>query len=1258
MVHRLYVEKKQGYDVEAQSLFSYVKESLKIEGLENIRVINRYDIDGINDKTYEKAKFSIFAEPAIDVIYEEKLPSNVSSAIFFAVEYLPGQYDQREDSAEVAISLMKPRARAEVAFARVIVIEGDVTEEDVERIKHLIVNPVDSRLADLEKPESVSMEMDKPEEVRPIDSFNRMDREQLLEFRKENEFAMSEDDMLFVADYFHNEEQRNPTPTELKVIDTYWSDHCRHTTFNTVLSDVEFEDSYYGGIVQSSFDRYLKIREEVYGEEADPKKGRPVTLMDMAVIGAKYLKKQGKAQAVDESEEINACSIKVKATIDGEEKDWIVMFKNETHNHPTEIEPFGGAATCLGGAIRDPLSGRAYVYQAMRVTGAADPRTPLSETLEGKLPQEKIVREAAAGYSSYGNQIGTPAGHVDEIYHENFVAKRMELGAVVAAAPAENIDRRRPNPGDVVILVGGRTGRDGCGGATGSSKEHTAESINECGAEVQKGNAPLERNIQRLFRRPEVAKLIKRCNDFGAGGVSVAVGELADSLDINLDAVPKKYDGLDGTELAISESQERMAVVVEAKHFDEFIKYADEENLEAMLIAKVTDTGRMVMNWKGRPILDLSRKFLDTNGVQQKTEVQVKTSEPTNSKLCVPSSSIKETKELEQLLDSLCCAGKKGLIDRFDSTVGAATVLMPLGGRHQDTPSIGMAAKLPLIDGETDTATLMAFGFDPELAVNSPYHGAQLSVVDSITKLVAMGGRRKDVYLSFQEYFEKLTDKSSWGKPMAALLGALDTQIGLEAAAIGGKDSMSGSFEDIDVPPSLISFAICPADANRVVSNELKAGGNQLLLLKTQLDDTCSTNFQAQRVLLDRLEELIGEKKILSTMTVGKGGAFMALVKMAIGNRLGFEVAGLEPSEWAMADYGSVIVEVAPDFDANKELGGVECIFLGETKEDGKVSVNGELEFDIAEAAERYAATLESIYPTKLDGDDEKVEKIEYKARNTAQPAKTAEKPKVIIPVFPGTNSEVDCARAFAKAGADSEIFILRNRTGWELERSIDKLAKKIKKANILMLPSGSAGGDEPDGAAKFITAVFRHAKLRAAVEELIDHRDGLILGVGNGFQALIKLGLLPFGEFTEQTEKSPTLTYNLIGRHMSTMSRTRVASVKSPWLKNVDVDDVFILPVSHNEGRFVCEPKLLNKLISDGQIAGQYVDLDGNPTMEFPFNPNGSTMAVESLTSPDGRIIGMMKHPERIGDNLYKNIVGNMDMKLFESAVSYFQGE
>lgn len=1259
MVRRLYVEKKQGYDVEAQSLFSDVKESLKLDGLDNIRIINRYDIDGIDEETYEKARFTIFAEPAVDLIYEEELASDVSSANFFAVEYLPGQYDQRADSAEVNISLMNPKARPAVAFARVIVAEGDISKEDLEKLKAFIINPVDSRLAALAKPESVELKVDKPEDVRPIDNFDRMDKEQLMDFRQEIGFAMSEEDMLFVADYFNNKEQRNPTPTELKVIDTYWSDHCRHTSFNTALTDLEFEDSYYGRIVQDSFEKYLKIREEVYGDQAASHQDRPVTLMDMAVIGAKYLKKQGLAQAIDESEEINACSIKVKAKIDGEEKDWLVMFKNETHNHPTEIEPFGGAGTCLGGAIRDPLSGRAYVYQAMRVTGGADPRTPLEETMQGKLPQIKIARQAAEGYSSYGNQIGLPAGHIDELYHENFVAKRMEVGAVVAGAPAENVDRRRPQPGDVVILVGGRTGRDGCGGATGSSKEQTVESINECGAEVQKGNPLLERNIQRLFRRPEVAKLIKRCNDFGAGGVSVAVGELADSLDINLDAVPKKYEGLDGTELAISESQERMAVVVGADHFDEFIEYADQENLEAMLVARVTDTGRMVMNWKGRPILDLSREFLDSNGVQQKTEVLVESPEEHRSKLCLASQDINETKDLMKLVDSLCCAGKKGLIDRFDSTVGAGTVLMPLGGRYQETPSIGMAAKLPVLDGETETATLMAYGFDPELAMNSPYHGAQLSVVDSITKLVAMGGSRKNTYLSFQEYFEKMTDRSSWGKPLAALLGALEAQIGLEAPAIGGKDSMSGSFEGINVPPSLLSFAICPVDADKVVSSELKAGGNHLLLLKTRLDESCSTNFEYQRIMLDKLEELIADKKILSTMTVGKGGAFMALVKMAMGNRLGFEVSGLKASEWALADYGSLVLEVAPDFDANEELAGLNCIYLGQTKEDGRVKVNGQLEFDIKEAAKRNAGVLEKVYPSKSAASKEdQVDKLVFEARNTAHPAELLERPRVIIPVLPGTNGEDDAAFAFKKAGADPQLFILRNRTGWELERSLGNLADEIKKSNILLLPGGAAGGDEPDGAAKFITAVFRHPKIQAAVEELIDNRDGLIMGIGNGFQALIKLGLLPFGEFIEQSADSPTLTHNKIGRHMSTMVRTRVASVKSPWMKKVNVGDIFILPISHKEGRFVCKPELMDKLIKEGQIAGQYVDLEGKPSMEFPYNPNGSYMAVESLTSPDGRIIGVMGHSDRIGDQLYKNIDGEMDMQLFESAVAYFRGE
>lgn len=1257
MVRRLYVEKKPGFDVEAKGLLSDIRESLGLETLEAVRIINRYDIQGLDDKTYEDVKFSVFAEPAIDKAYDEELSTVGEEAFLFAVELLPGQYDQRADSAEVCIKLVNPHVDAKVRFAKVIVVEGKISEEELETIKEYVVNPVDSRLADMGKLDDLELKVERPKDVASIKSFMEMSHEQLMNLKEEFGFAMSDEDVDFVYDYFKNQEHRNPTVTELKVIDTYWSDHCRHTTFNTEITDISFDNNPYGKLVESAFETYLDVRRDVYGEAEADDESRPITLMDMAVIGTKFLKKHGKATAIDESDEINACSIKVEAEIDGKKEDWIVMFKNETHNHPTEIEPFGGAATCLGGAIRDPLSGRSYVYQAMRVTGSANPNTPIDETLEGKLPQKKIAREAAAGYSSYGNQIGLATGQVAEIYHENYVAKRMEVGAVVGAAPAENIRRKKPQKGDIVILVGGRTGRDGCGGATGSSKEHTADSINECGAEVQKGNPPVERNIQRLFRRREVAQLIKRCNDFGAGGVSVAIGELADGLDIDLDAVPKKYEGLDGTELAISESQERMAVVIAAEDFAEFLNYTKEENLEAVKVAEVTDTNRVKMHWRGQTVLDISRDFLNTNGVKQKTAVTVAEEAPAASGIDI--SQIKNAGDLRKIISNINCCSQKGLIDRFDSTIGAATVLMPLGGKYQMTPSAGMAAKLPVVEGETETATLMAYGFDPEYSMNSPYHGALYAVVDCVTKLVAMGGKRKDIYLSFQEYFEKLSSDRAWGKPAAALLGGLKAQLELGTPSIGGKDSMSGTFENLKVPPTLISFGICATEASAVVSNELKNSGNKLLLLKTRIDNSCTIDFEVQRKILDRLETLIGENKLLSVCPVGYGGPFMTLAKMALGNRIGFEVSGLTPPQWAMSDYGSVIVEVKSDFDVDKELAGLEIIELGVTTDRDEISVNGELKMSFDELVEEYEATLEPIFPTRLHEEENmKLQKINFAERSEDEPQKKTDRPKVIIPTFPGTNCEMDSARAFRKAGAEAEIFIIRNRTAQELEESIDQLASAIDAADILMIPGGFSGGDEPDGSAKFITAVFRNPKVAKATMALVDERKGLILGICNGFQALIKLGLVPFGEILPQKEDSPTLTYNEIGRHMSSLVRTRIASVKSPWLAGVELDDVFTIPVSHGEGKFICNPELLEQLAANGQIVSQYVDMYGEPTTDIRYNPNGSVMAVEAITSPCGRILGKMGHSERIGENLYKNVIGEKDMRLFESAVRYFKGK
>ena len=1249
MVRRIYVEKKKGFDVEAASLFNDIRENLHIKNLTGVRVLNRYDIDGIDDATYEAAKLTVFAEPAIDVVYEETMPEELGSAIFFAVEYLPGQYDQRADSASQCIKLMNAEADATVKFARVIILEGDLDEQQVETIRSYCVNPVDSQIAADEKPENLEMETTVPEDVAVITGFRTMDEAALENYRKEMGFAMSPADIQFVQKYYAEDEDRDPTLTELKVIDTYWSDHCRHTTFNTTLEEVTFEDSPYGRIVKEAFDQYMAMRKDVYGD-----RDKNLCLMDMACIGAKYLKKHGKVDNLDESEEINACSIRVKAKIDGKEEDWLVMFKNETHNHPTEIEPFGGAATCLGGAIRDPLSGRVYVYQAMRVTGAADPRKPIEETLAGKLPQRKITQEAAAGYSSYGNQIGLATGLVDEVYHENYVAKRMEIGAVVGAAPADHVIRKVPEKGDVIILVGGRTGRDGCGGATGSSKEHTEESILQCGAEVQKGNPPVERNIQRMFRRKEVATLIKRCNDFGAGGVSVAIGELADGLEINLDLVPKKYEGLDGTELAISESQERMAVVVDADKEAEFIKYADEENLEATTVATVTDTNRVRMHWRGKCILDLSRDFLNTNGAQQFAKAYA-----ANEVTASPAELFHETKTKKELLTDLNCCSKKGLIERFDSTIGAATVLMPLGGKYQLSPAAGMAAKLPVVNGETETATIMAYGFDPEFAVKSPFHSALYAVVDSAAKIAAMGGDYRKIRLTFQEYFEKLgTSAARWGKPMAALLGALRVQKELEIPAIGGKDSMSGTFMDIDVPPTLTSFAITDIDADDVVSTEFKQEGSRLVLLTSPVDEDGIIDFEVFRKNLLKVRELAAAGKLLAADTIGRGGLYITLVKMAVGNGIGADVKW--DGDILAPLYGSLVIEVAADEDVDALMAGAGYAVIGETTADGTLTVNGEAE-SVAEITAEWQEPVEGVFPVRTaefrnKKDTTAVSRSLYTDRNSAGPAVKIARPKVVIPAFPGTNCEVDSARAFRKAGADADIHIIRNLTTVQLEDSIRELEKKIRESQIIMIPGGFSGGDEPDGSAKFITAVFRNPAIKDAVTDLLENRDGLMLGICNGFQALIKLGLVPEGKIVDMTENSPTLTYNKIGRHASCLVRTGITSVKSPWLAGVEAGDVFTIPVSHGEGRFIADDETLARLAANGQIATQYVDFDGNPSMDIAFNPNGSVMAIEGITSPDGRVFGKMGHSERIGKNVYKNVIGEKDQKIFESGVKYFK--
>lgn len=1270
MIKRIYVEKKDSYAADAKKMLVDLKENLHLEQLEKIRIINRYDVSGLKEDSYNQARFTIFAEPAVDYVYDENL--DTQGGYCFAVEYLPGQYDQRADSAVQCLKLMDSNLNPQVKFATVYILYGNISEVEIEKIKAYCINPVDSHEAQMDKPNNLDLFTGTPENVEIIRDFTEMSDNQLDEFRKKNGFAMSSQDIAFVKEYFKNDENRNPTITELKVIDTYWSDHCRHTTFLTEIDNIKFSNDSYSEIVKAAFEEYLDIRKEVYGANIDTEK-RPICLMDMAVIGTKALKKRGLLHDLDESEEINACSIKVTAKIDGKDEDWLVMFKNETHNHPTEVEPFGGAATCLGGAIRDPLSGRVYVYQAMRVTGSGDPNTPLEDTMQGKLPQSKITKGAAKGYSSYGNQIGLATGQVTEIYDPGYVAKRMEVGAVVGAAPAKNVRREVPCEGDVIILVGGRTGRDGIGGATGSSKEHTEDSILNCGAEVQKGNPPVERNLQRLYRRNEVSTLIKRCNDFGAGGVSVAIGELADSIDVNLDLVPKKYEGLDGTELAISESQERMAVVVAANDAEKFIAYSKEENLEAISVAKVTDTGRFRMYWKSNCILDLKRDFLNTNGVRQKTKVAVEGKNTNPKQQEIKFTGEKEITELvpkkfKEAMADLNCASQKGLIENFDSTIGAATVLMPLGGVYQLSPAMGMAAKLPLMEGYTDTATLMTHGFDPILSKENQYLGGLYAVIDSATKIVAMGGNYAQTRLSFQEYFERLGENpNSWGKPFSALLGALKGQMELGIPAIGGKDSMSGTFMDINVPPTLISFAVAVADANNIISTEFKRKDSTLVFVSSPKDEKGIIDFNNYKYNMARVNKLIEDGKILSASTVGHGGIPVSLLKMAVGNKIGVKIDdqiknGFFKGERSIAqlfspNYGSLILEIPNGESLEKLFEGVTYEKFGYTSQDEKV-----LGVSIEEICKAWTSPLDKIFPQNAK--DLKEDKsmnlraslIYTETRNTKKPTVKIAKPKVFIPAFPGTNCEMDSKRAFDGAGADSKIQILRNLSQTDLESSIKEMEANIKSSQIIMLPGGFSGGDEPDGSAKFITAILRNPRIKEAVTDLLENRDGLILGICNGFQALVKVGLVPYGKIMDTDENCPTLTYNTIGRHISTMVRTRIVSVMSPWMANVNCGEIYTTPISHGEGRFITDEATLKNLINNGQIATQYVDFEGNPTMVSPYNPNGSDLSIEGITSPDGRIFGKMAHSERIGKNIYKNVIGNYDLEIFKSGVEYFK--
>jgi len=1264
-VKRIYVEKKPGYDIEAKGLYNDILENLGIKALKSLRIIHRYDISGISEEEFSKSRPIIFAEPPLDFVFDESLITEPEDLVF-AMEYLPGQYDQRADSAAQCVQILTQKERPNIASAKVIVMKGQLSVEDFLIIKSYCINPVEAREASLEKPESLEFEPVIPPDVEIIDRFIEKSPVELKAFFQDTGLAMSYEDLAFCQVYFRDTEKRNPTITEIRVIDTYWSDHCRHTTFNTQIEEVSFLEGNFAHPITLAYQEYLTSRNYVYGENPT---NRDVCLMDIGVLCTKELKKSGVLTDLDESDEINACSIVVNVDVNGQDEEWLVMFKNETHNHPTEIEPFGGAATCLGGAIRDPLSGRTYVYQAMRVTGSGDPRAKLEDTLSGKLPQRKITRGAATGYSSYGNQIGIATGQVTEVYHEGFVAKRMEIGAVIAAAPRKNVIRKVPEPGDVVVLVGGKTGRDGCGGATGSSKEHTCESLLTCGAEVQKGNAPTERKIQRLFRNANVSTLIKRCNDFGAGGVAVAIGELTDGLEINLDSVPKKYDGLDGTELAISESQERMAVVISAENLETFVKYAQQENLEATLVATVSANPRLKMLWRGQAIVDVSRAFLDTNGVQQKTKVQVnlpnadknyfkRLPEAVEQKLAVVTEGISMIKEawLANLADLNVCS-QKGLVERFDSSIGMSSVLMPLGGKYQTTPAEGMVAKIPVLSGETNTATMMTYGYNPELAVWSPFHGALYAVVDAVTKIVALGGDYRKVRLTLQEYFEKLgTDPEKWGKPFSALLGAFYAQKRLGIPAIGGKDSMSGTFMDLNVPPTLVAFAVNVTSADKIISQEFKRIGSQVVLVTTDRDDHEVPDFEQLMKNYQKVTELIHSGNVLATHTVRMGGLAAAISKMSFGNRIGIAFSDqTDIKSLFTADYGSIILEMAESVKLEDIFGEVEYQRLGFTQEKPVITVNGvDIELDIALQA--WEKPLEKIFPTQTEKVADPVV-ISYNHRNTKKPSIKVAKPRIFIPVFPGTNCEYDSAKAFEKAGGLVETLVIRNLNAADVEQSIQEIVKKIGQSQIVMLPGGFSAGDEPDGSGKFIATMFRNPRIKEAVLELTKQRDGLMLGICNGFQALIKLGLVPYGEIMDLTEDSPTLTYNKIGRHVSCMVQTKVVSTLSPWFSEVELGEIHTVPISHGEGRFVASQEMIQTLMTKGQIATQYVDLDGNPSNDIIYTPNGSYEAIEAITSPDGRVLGKMAHSERTGKSVAINVPGNQYQPIFTGGVNYFRG-
>ena len=1242
MVYRIYVEKRPGLSPEAGNLLEDLKGFLGVEALKGLRILNRYDVEGLSREVYDKARDVVFSEPQVDVTYEETFPMPEGAWQALAVEALPGQFDQRADSCAQCIQLMAGVERPLVAYAKICLLEGDLTGEDLEKVRRYLINPVESREASLEKPETLRRTYEVPHSVRTLTGFTALDEAGLAALLEELGLAMDLDDLKFLQAYFRDDEHRDPTITEVRVVDTYWSDHCRHTTFSTHLENIAIDDP----AVKEAYERYLAARVEVYGEEKAA--GRPQTLMDLATIGAKTLKKRGLLPELDESEEINACSIHVPAQVDGKDEDWLLMFKNETHNHPTEIEPFGGAATCIGGCIRDPLSGRAYVYQAMRVTGSGDPTVPFEKTLHGKLPSRKITTGAAAGYSSYGNQIGLATGLVHEFYHPGYVAKRMEIGAVVGAAPIQNVIREVPEPGDIVILLGGKTGRDGCGGATGSSKKHTESSLETCGAEVQKGNPPEERKIQRLFRDPEVTRMIRRCNDFGAGGVSVAIGELADGLDIDLNMVPKKYDGLDGTELAISESQERMAVVVRAKDADAFIAKASGENLEAVKVAVVTDTNRLRMTWNGKTIVDISRDFLNTNGCAKHATAAV-------PHLAAPS--IERTPDgdtvAEKLLNhasSLNVCLERGLVERFDGSIGANSVFMPFGGKNQLTPTQVMAATLPALSGQASTASVMAYGFDPFYTEQNPFLGASAAVVESVAKLVAAGCRYDRAYLTFQEYFERLgKDPKRFGKPLSALLGAYVAQEELCLGAIGGKDSMSGSFDDMDVPPTLVSFAIVPQEADQLISPEFKAVGHPVYLLDAAYTADGAPDYDMIKDMWDDAFRLISEGKAVSAWALSVGGVAEGVCKMTLGNDIGFAFDPAFPQEALfLKNFGGILLETTEELP--------HAWKVGETIADPAVTIGGErVTLDQLKAA--FEGRLESVFPTQAPAADEHLTTLSYTERNAKAPAVKTAKPLAVIPVFPGTNCEYDTAKAVETAGGAAEIIVVRNFSADALAQSAEQLEQAIRRAQMVIVPGGFSGGDEPDGSGKFIASFLRGPGIKDAIHDLLHKRDGLMLGICNGFQALIKLGLVPYGEIRDQmTEEDPTLTFNLIGRHQSSYVTTRVASVKSPWLSSCEVGDLHSIAISHGEGRFVAPQHVIEDLAKNGQIAFQYTDLSGNPSMDIAWNPNGSMCAIEGITSPDGRVLGKMGHTERYSPYVGRNIYGEKYQPIFANGVKYFK--